>query len=66
MQYFFECTLPSFFLSFFTENVSDQRGERLHRYIASMENKYKEKWNPAMLANFCQNLKQKEEDYTKI
>ena len=47
-------------LSFFPENagdVSDEHGERFHKDIASMENRYKGKWSPAMLADFCWNLK---------
>ncbi|XP_076037944.1 uncharacterized protein LOC143030832 [Oratosquilla oratoria] len=47
-------------LSFFPENaadVSDEHGERFHQDIASMENRYKGKWSPAMLADFCWNLK---------
>ena len=46
-------------LSFFPENagtVSDEHGERFHQDIARMESRYKGKWSPAMLADFCWNL----------
>ena len=47
-------------LSFFPENasdVSDEHGERFHQDISEMENRYKGKSSPAMLADFCWNLK---------
>lgn len=49
-------------LSFFPENgdVSDEHGERFHQSIARMENRYKGKWSPAMLADFCWNLQRDE------
>lgn len=43
-------------LSFFHDNlgdVSDEHGERFHQDIAQMESRYKGKWSPAMLADFC-------------
>ena len=43
-------------LSFFLENlgdVSDIHGERFHQDIAVMEKRYKGKWSPALLADFC-------------
>lgn len=46
-------------LSFFPKNavdVSDEHGERFHQDISNMENRYKGKWSPAMLADFCWNL----------
>lgn len=46
-------------LQFFPENagdVSDEHGERFHQDIAEMESRYKGKWSPAMLADFCWNL----------
>ena len=47
-------------LSFFPENasdVSDEHGERFHQDISEMENRYKGKSSPAILADFCWNLK---------
>lgn len=47
-------------VSFFPENaedVSDEHGEKFHKVIASMENRYKGKWSPGMLADLCWNLK---------
>ena len=47
-------------LSFFLENaedVSDEHGKRLHQDIATMENRYEWKWSPAVLVDFCWNLK---------
>ena len=47
-------------LSFFPENlgdVSDEHGERFHQDIAAMENRYKGKWSPVLLADFCWNLR---------
>ncbi|ESO11940.1 hypothetical protein HELRODRAFT_158303 [Helobdella robusta] len=51
-------------LSFFSTNggVSDENGERFHQTIATMEHRYKEKWSPAMHADFCGNLKRDERD----
>jgi hypothetical protein len=46
-------------LDFILENccsVSDEHAERFHQDIAAMEGRYKEKWRPSMLANFCWNL----------
>lgn len=43
-------------LSFFPPNladVSDEHGERFHQDITTMEKRYKGKWSPAMLADFC-------------
>lgn len=43
-------------LSFFPLNladVSDEHGERFHKDISSMEKRYKGKWSPSMLADFC-------------
>jgi hypothetical protein len=43
-------------LPFFPENmgsVSDEHGERFHQDVAVMEKRYKGKWSPAMLADFC-------------
>ena len=53
-------------LSFFPENgdVSDEHGERFHQSIARMENRYKGKWSPAMLADFCWNLQRDEPNTT--
>ena len=43
-------------LDFFSDNmgcVSDEHGERFHQDIVIMEKRYKGKWSPAMLADFC-------------
>ena len=34
-------------------NVSDEAGERFHQDVALMEKRYKGKWSPSMLADFC-------------
>ncbi len=34
-------------------SVSDEHGERFHQDIAVMEKRYKGKWSPPMLADFC-------------
>ena len=52
-------------LDFFPENaadVSDEHGERFHQDICKIENSYKGKWSPAMLADFCWNLQRDEPD----
>ncbi|ESN99360.1 hypothetical protein HELRODRAFT_162893 [Helobdella robusta] len=53
-----------FLHSFFSANgdVSDEYGKRSHQTIATMEHIYKGKWSPAMLADFCWNLKHDEPD----
>lgn len=54
-------------LSFFPENcgdVSDEHGERFHQDIATMENRYKGKWSPAMLADFCWTLQRDQPNAT--
>ena len=33
--------------------VSDEHRERIHQDISSMEKRYQEKWNCAMLADYC-------------
>jgi hypothetical protein len=46
-------------LNFFPENcgsVSDEHGERFHQDIAAMEGRYKGKWSPSMLADYCWTL----------
>jgi len=46
-------------LSFFPVNagdVSDENGKRFHQETAKMESRYKGKWSPATLADFCWNL----------
>ena len=43
-------------LDFFPENcgsVSDEHDERFHQDTAPMEGRYKGKWNPSMLADYC-------------
>ena len=50
-------------LEFFPENpgsVSDEQGERFHQDISLMEKRYKGKWTPNMLADYCCNLKRDE------
>jgi hypothetical protein len=45
---------PHSHLDFFSENcgaVSDEHGERFHRFISSIERRYQGKWNCAMLAD---------------
>ena len=51
-------------LSFFSVNgdVYDENGERFHQSIATMESRYKGKWSPAMLADYCWNLQRDEPD----
>jgi len=46
-------------LDFFLENcgsVSEEHGERFHQDIAAMEGRYKGKWSPSMLADYCWTL----------
>ena len=46
-------------LDFFPDNmgsVSDEHGERFHQDIAVMEKRYKGKWSPTLLADYCWNL----------
>jgi len=46
-------------LDFFPENcgsVSDKPSERFHQDIAAMEGRYKGKWSPSMLADYCWTL----------
>ena len=46
-------------LNFFPDNmgsVSDEHGERFHQDITVMEKRYKGKWSPAMLADYCWTL----------
>ncbi|KDR11031.1 hypothetical protein L798_15240 [Zootermopsis nevadensis] len=33
--------------------VSDEHGERFHQDISVMEQRYKNKWSAAMLADYC-------------
>ena len=52
-------------LDFFPENaadVSDEHGERFHQDILEMEKRYKGKWSPAMLADFCWTLQRDQPD----
>jgi len=51
--------LLSSHLNFFPENcdsVSDEHGERFRQDFAAVEGRYKGKWNPSMLANYCWTL----------
>ena len=46
-------------LDFFPENcgsVSDEHGERFHQNFAAMEGRYKGKWSPSTLADYCWTL----------
>jgi len=59
MQHVTKNTLPSLTFGFFPENcgeVSDEHGERFHQDISSMEKRYQEKWNCAMLTDYCWTL----------
>ncbi|UYV69535.1 hypothetical protein LAZ67_6003920 [Cordylochernes scorpioides] len=52
------------YLDFFPDNlsvVSDERGERFHQDISSMEMRYQDKWSPIMLADYCWTLKSDEQ-----
>ena len=43
-------------MDFFPDNmgsVSDEHGERFHQDVSVVEKRYKGKWSPAMLADFC-------------
>lgn len=44
------------FFPFNFADISDEHGERFHQDISEMENRYKGKWSPAMLADFCWSL----------
>jgi hypothetical protein len=46
-------------LDFFSENcgsVSDEHGERFRQDIAGKEGRYKRKWSPSMLIDYCWTL----------
>ena len=46
-------------LDFFPPNcgaVSDEHGERFHQDVATMERRYKGKWSPSLLADYCWTL----------
>ena len=46
-------------LDFFPEDcgaVSDENGERFHQDVSSMEKRYQDKWNCAMLTDYCRTL----------
>ena len=55
-------------LSFFSVNgdVCDENGERFHQSIATMESRYKGKWSPAVLADYCWNLQRDEPDAAMV
>ena len=60
MQYVFKVTLSPFPLVLLPSNlgdVSDEHGERFHQDIATMENRYKGKCKPNMMADYCWPLK---------
>jgi len=49
-------------LDFFPENfgaVCDEHGEHFHQDISSMDKRYQEKWNCAMLADYCRTMEYK-------
>ena len=51
-------------LPFFPHNmgsVSDEHGEKFHQLIQSLEQRYQGKWSPALLADYCWNLKSEDE-----
>jgi hypothetical protein len=59
------CNMPvtihflSSLLDFFPEHcgsVCDEHGERFHQNIAAMEGRYKGKWSPSILADYCWTL----------
>jgi len=37
-------------------NVSNEHGEHFHQDIAAMEGRYKGKWSPSVLADYCWTL----------
>ena len=52
-------------LDFFAENlgdVSSEHDERFHQDISVMKRRFKEKWSPRMLADYCRGIKR--EDHT--
>ena len=52
-------------LDFFAENlgdVSDEHGERFHQDISVMEQRFKGKWSPGILADYCWGIER--EDHT--
>jgi len=56
LQYVRENRFLSSHLDFFPKNcgsMSDEHGERFHQYTAAMEGRYKGKWSPSMLADYC-------------
>jgi hypothetical protein len=47
-------------LDFFPKNygpVSEEHSERFHQDIAAMQGKYKGKWSPSMIADYCWTLR---------
>ena len=43
-------------LDFFPENlgvVSNEHREQFHQNLSTIEKRYKDKWNPSMLAEYC-------------
>ena len=50
-------------LDFFAENlgdVSDEHDERFHQDISVMERRFKGKWNPGMMADYCSGMKRED------
>jgi hypothetical protein len=59
VQYVREIHFLSSRLDYFPENcgsVSDEHGESFHQDIAAIQGRYKGKWNPSMLADYCWTL----------
>lgn len=55
-------------LDFFPENlgaVSDEQGERFHQDIATMEQRYQGRWDPAMMGDYYWFLKREDSSYHK-
>lgn len=43
-------------------DVSDEHGERFHQDVANIERRYKGKWFPSMLGDYCWTLLRDEPD----
>ena len=39
------------------DDLSDEQGERFHQDISKMEVRYQERWDVAMLADYCWSIK---------
>ena len=57
MHYVHENPLSEFSSGFLSRgSVSDEHGEGFHQDTAAMEGRYKGKWCPSMLADYCWTL----------